>query len=209
MPIRPLLVGLVYLSCIQQAWAQQTPVPRSQPDPRIVAQAYDRCMATQAVRLSRTSARDEDIHAQARQSCSVLEERLAVALRARLSATQAAEMIRSMEAQAKPNFMSLLARIRSDRARREPKVPAPAGPAGTAPDPTNPAQCEVALGVLSIAADAFSPTDASELRRRIALAEQKSATQFSAVEATAARKAVWPLLTDNSVLLKFAEACPK
>jgi hypothetical protein len=166
-------------------------------------------MATQAVRLSRTSARDEDIYAEARQSCSALEARLAAALRTKLSATQTAEMIRSMDAQAKPNFMFMLARIRSDRARREPEVPAPAGSAGTALDPTNPAQCEIALGMLSIAADAFSPTDAPELRRRLALAKQKSATQFSAGEAAAARKAVWPLLTNNSVLMKFAEACPK
>ena len=88
-----------------------------QTNPQIIAQAYDRCMATYAVRLTRTEATDEEIFAQAIRGCQSLEDQLTDAINAQVSAAQAAEFLQAMEAQAKPNFMTMLARIRSDRQR--------------------------------------------------------------------------------------------
>jgi hypothetical protein len=90
-----------------------------QPNAMILAQALDRCMVTHAVRLTRTPTSDPDIFAQARQSCQPLNDRLRTAINAELPPADAAEMLRSIDQQAEPNFMALLARIRTDRARRE------------------------------------------------------------------------------------------
>ncbi|MDV3457909.1 hypothetical protein RZN05_13015 [Sphingomonas sp. HF-S4] len=116
MGIEPSLAALIALSGLQQAPAPQAQV---QLDPQIIAQAADRCMATHAVRSSRTSTDDEAIYAQARLSCAPLNDQLAIALRARLAPAQAAEALRTLDAQAKPNFMAMIARIRSDRARHD------------------------------------------------------------------------------------------
>lgn len=75
-------------------------------------------MATQAVRLTHTAAADADIYAQATQSCRALNEQLRAALNAQLPPVQAAEILAAIDAQAQPNFMAMLSRIRSDRARR-------------------------------------------------------------------------------------------
>jgi hypothetical protein len=95
------------------AWSQQP-----QADVQIVAQAYDRCMATYAVRLTKTASSDEDIYLQAAEGCLGLGDRLKSAISAQLPAPQAAEILAAMEAQAKPSFINMLAQIRSDRARR-------------------------------------------------------------------------------------------
>lgn len=105
---------LVLLLAAQQAAAQDP-----QPNAMILAQALDRCMATQAVRLTRTASTDANIFAQARQSCLTLNDQLRAAISAQFPPADAAEMLRSIDEQAEPNFMALLSRIRSDRARRE------------------------------------------------------------------------------------------
>jgi phage protein D len=61
-------VVLVSLFAAQQVTAQQ-PHPNAQ----ILAQAYDRCMATHAVRLTHTTASDKEIFAQATESCLPLD----------------------------------------------------------------------------------------------------------------------------------------
>lgn len=90
----------------------------SQPNVMIVAQAYDRCMATQAVRLTRTIASDDEIFTRAVQTCAALRTELVEALERELPANQAETTLSAMNAQAKPKFMRLLARIRFDRAKR-------------------------------------------------------------------------------------------
>ena len=99
--------------------AQQAAAQDPQPNAMILAQALDRCMVTHAVRLTRTATSDADIFTQARQSCLGLNEQLRASVNAQLPPADAAEMLRSIDQQAEPNFMALLARIRSDRARRE------------------------------------------------------------------------------------------
>ena len=84
---------------------------------QLLAQAYDRCMATYAVRLTRTEATDEQIYSEATQSCRGLDEQLTAAINSQLPPAQAAEVLETMDAQDKPNFLQMLARIRSDRAR--------------------------------------------------------------------------------------------
>lgn len=76
-------------------------------------------MATYAVRLTRTPASDEAIYAEAAQGCLPLKTRLVDAIRAQVPPAEAAPVLASLETSAKPNFMAMLARIRSDRAKRE------------------------------------------------------------------------------------------
>ena len=190
--------------------APQAVAQEPQPDIRIIAQAYDRCMATYAVRSTRTAATDEEIFDLATQSCFALDGRLRAAINAQLSPAQAAEALQSMDAQAAPNFMAMLARIRSDRSRQAEadRAAAPAAPAQIRFDPTNPAHCEVALGIQAIIAETFSAGEAQDLRRRLAAAREQSAARYSPQDATAARKSVWPLMTDQSAIIGYVEACP-
>ncbi len=108
-----IVVALALLATEQQAAAQQQQAPVA-----LLAQAFDRCMATSAVRLTKTPASDEDIYDQAVQSCAPLRGELAAAIRAQLPAPDAAELLGAMESQSKPNFLSMLDRIRRDRAAR-------------------------------------------------------------------------------------------
>lgn len=107
------VLALAPVLLTHQAAAQQ-----GQPNAQIVAQAVDRCMATYAVRLTKTDTADEDIFAQAKLGCLPLHGQLVAAINAQLPAAQAGEILRTLDAQEKPNFMALLARIRSDRAQR-------------------------------------------------------------------------------------------
>lgn len=209
MAIRSLLIMAGCLWSVPQASAQQARAQPVQPDPQVLGQAYDRCMATYAVRLSKTAAGDDAIYTQARQSCASIEQQFTAALRAQLPAEKVTEVLRALEAQTKPNFMSMLTRIRSDRARRAGEADTTAMVPSAGYDTANPAQCESALQMLAIIADTVSPAQAPELRRRLALAKQRTALQLSAKEASAARNTVWPFLKDKDVLTKFARACPR
>ena len=91
---------------------------QAQPDVGILASAYDRCMATIAVRQTHTDATDEAIYAQAVQSCGPLKTQLTAAINAQLPQAQASQLIQAMDAQGRPNFMAMVAQIRADRARR-------------------------------------------------------------------------------------------
>ena len=113
MSFKPALVALASMLVVQPVTAQQR-----QQNVQILAQAYDRCMATYAVRLTKTPATDEEIYSQAAASCAPLDGQLRTALNAQLEPAQAAEIFRSIDEQAKPNFMATLAQIRSDRAGR-------------------------------------------------------------------------------------------
>ena len=90
----------------------------AQPDVDLVAQAADRCMVTYAVRLTKTEATDEEIFAAATAGCKTLNDEFDAAVTATFPAEQAAEMKAASAAQAKPNFLQLLQRIRADRASK-------------------------------------------------------------------------------------------
>ena len=109
--IRSSVPAMLALLAVQPAAAQQ-----SQPDVQILAQAYDRCMATYAVRLTRTDATDADIFTQATAGCQALDDRVRAAITAQLPPARATEVLHAIDAQGEPDFMALLARIRSDRA---------------------------------------------------------------------------------------------
>ena len=109
--IKPAVLALILVAA--PAMAQQP-----EPDFRIVAQAYDRCMTTYAVRLTRTAATDDEIFDQASQSCLPLEDRLRAAISVQLPPAQAGEILQAIDAQGEPNFRAMLDRIRSGRARR-------------------------------------------------------------------------------------------
>lgn len=102
------------LSLIAQVASAQLP----QTDVPTLAQALDRCMATYAVRLTRTDAADEAIFASAVEGCKQIDTELRTAVRRNVDAAQADAALKQWDEQAKPNFMSLLTRIRTDRAAR-------------------------------------------------------------------------------------------
>lgn len=108
------IVALALLTVAQTSAAQQAPL-----SPQIIAQAVDRCMATYAVRLTRTAASDESIYAAAEQGCRPLNDQLKAAARTAVPPAQADAFIQQLDASAKPNFLAMLARIRSDRAARD------------------------------------------------------------------------------------------
>ena len=110
---------VVFFASLVAAQPAPASSPPSHPDFGIVAQAYDRCMATYAVRLTRTAATDAQIFTEATRSCLPLKARLRAAIIAQLPPAEAAELLGAVDAPAEPGFMALLARIRSDRARRE------------------------------------------------------------------------------------------
>jgi len=91
------------------------------PSVLLLAQALDRCMATHAVRLTRTDAADEAIYSEAQRGCQAIDADLRAAVRAQAPAAQADALFAQFDATARPNFMALLARIRSDRAARAAK----------------------------------------------------------------------------------------
>lgn len=113
MGITAIAIGLSLAFASPTAAAQQ-----AQPDAFTLAGALDRCMATHAVRLNHSDATDEVIYEQASRSCRPLRDRVTVAVRAQLRPEQAAEIVRWMDIQGRPNFMAMLTRIRSDRAGR-------------------------------------------------------------------------------------------
>jgi len=90
----------------------------TQSEAMTIAQALDRCMTTQAVRLTRTDATDDAIFLSASEACRDLETGLAAALRAERPHDEAEAIIVAMNEQAQPNFQTMLDRIRSDRAAR-------------------------------------------------------------------------------------------
>ena len=102
----------------EAAQAQQ-----SKPDAMVVAQAADRCMTTYAVRLTKTFATDEEIYREASEGCSSVNGLLLEAVKEQLPAQQAQQAVQQLKAQSRPNFLALLTRIRSDRARRDAQGP--------------------------------------------------------------------------------------
>jgi len=108
---------MIAVSLIAAALAAQSAEP-AEPGAMVLAQAQDRCMATYAVRLTKTSATDEGIYAEAVSGCKDLNGQLIAAIAREYSPAQAAELTAAMEAQAKPNFLKLLQRIRADRLQR-------------------------------------------------------------------------------------------
>ncbi|WP_203310371.1 hypothetical protein [Sphingomonas beigongshangi] len=98
--------------------AQSAAAPEPQANPQVIAQALDRCMATYAVRMTKTDASDETIFAEATRGCVQLNEQFKAAINAQVPAPQASAFIKQMDATAKPNFMVMLAKIRRDRAAR-------------------------------------------------------------------------------------------
>ena len=100
------------------AAAIMQPAETAQPGAMVLAQAHDRCMVGYAVRLTKTPASDEAIYAQALTGCKALHEQLGAAVAREYAPEQAARLTTMMDAQAKPNFLALLERIRADRLRQ-------------------------------------------------------------------------------------------
>ncbi len=108
------IIAVVILGVVaQSALAQAT-----QSDVSTLAQALDRCMTTYAVRLTKTETVDEAIYLAAVDGCKQIEVDLTTAVRRDVPATQGEAALTQWKEQSKPNFMSLLQRIRSDRAAR-------------------------------------------------------------------------------------------
>ena len=84
----------------------------------VLAQAQDRCMATYAVRLTRTEAADEEIFSAASEGCEQLSDQLNAAIAREYPADQARELLTVIEANSRPNFIQMLQRIRTDRQNR-------------------------------------------------------------------------------------------
>ena len=111
-------IGLLVVGCL--TFAQQVSAREAQPNAQIIAQAFDRCMATYAVKLTKTAASDDSIYSQAKEGCQTLENRLTTAIREQTAPAQADELLRIMAAeQAEPTFKLMLSKIRSDRTLRE------------------------------------------------------------------------------------------
>ena len=75
-------------------------------------------MTTYAVRMTMTAATDEAIYADAVSGCSAVKNALGAAIVRDYPADRAAELNALLDAQAKPNFLALLQRIRADRLSR-------------------------------------------------------------------------------------------
>ena len=106
-------VALLAISATQPGASAQ-----AQPDAAMLAQAVDRCMTTYAVRLTRTEATDEAIFTEATQGCGPLSGQLNAAIAREYGADQSRELLATIAASARPNFMQLLQRIRADRQNR-------------------------------------------------------------------------------------------
>lgn len=85
------------------------------PNAMMLGQAHDRCMVSYAVRLTKTSASDEVIYTEAVSGCRGLHEQLGAAIARDYAPEQAVQLTTRLEAQAKPNFLALLRRIRTNR----------------------------------------------------------------------------------------------
>lgn len=95
------------------AFAQPT-----QANAMMLAQAHDRCMTSYAVRMTKTEATDEQIFSGATEGCKELQGQFHAAVVKEYPAAQADELITMLNAQAKPNFLNMLRKIRSDRLLR-------------------------------------------------------------------------------------------
>ena len=84
----------------------------------LLAQANDRCMTTYAVRMTKTDATDDTIFASAVEGCKELQSQLYAAIDGEYPAPQATELKGQLDARAKPDFLALLQKIRTDRAQR-------------------------------------------------------------------------------------------
>ena len=104
------------LAVLASALAASAAAQQVTPETMLLAQAHDRCMTTQAVRLTRTAAADEAIFASAQAGCRGLRDQLTAAIARDLPAGQASELTAMLDARTGPEFTALLARIRAGRA---------------------------------------------------------------------------------------------
>ncbi|HEY0043113.1 MAG TPA: hypothetical protein VGB62_01065 [Allosphingosinicella sp.] len=111
-------IGFVVGLCTLALGVQPVAAQGREASAELLAGALDRCMVTYAVRLTKTEASDETIYAEADKGCRAVRDRLIAKIGQDYPADMAAEAAKAIEAQARPNFISLLARIRSDRAGR-------------------------------------------------------------------------------------------
>jgi hypothetical protein len=108
-------VPLLCLAVMPSALFGQAPEPNAM----LLSQAYDRCMTTFAVRLTRTDASDEAIYSAATEGCGELQLAMFAAMRREIPQPDVETIISQITDSAEPNFMALLNRIRTDRAARE------------------------------------------------------------------------------------------
>ena len=107
-----------FLSAAMIILASPAVAQRAQPNIMTIAQVLDRCMTTQAVRLSRESTDDEAIFSQAKAQCAELDAALDASMEREVPAERQADLKAQLANSEKPNFMTVLAKIRSDRSAR-------------------------------------------------------------------------------------------
>jgi hypothetical protein len=105
-------------SAVAAVFAAPSAAQTAEPNAMLLAQALDRCMTTYAVRLTKTDAADGLIFSEAVAGCKRVKDQLGFAIAKEYKADQAKELTSMLDAQAKPNFMKLLQRIRTDRLSR-------------------------------------------------------------------------------------------
>ena len=109
---------MILISLIAAGLAAGQPAAAPQAGAMMMAQANDRCLTTYAVRLTRTTATDEEIYVQATAGCKAVRDQLAIAIAADYPPADAARLNAMLDTQSKPTFLKLLARIRADRLLR-------------------------------------------------------------------------------------------
>lgn len=108
------IIATTIIGMAAQSASGQSP----EPDVSTLAQALDRCMTTYAVRFTKTELADEAIYIAAVEGCKQIEIDLTAAVKRDIPAAKGEAAITQWQEQAKPNFMTLLQRIRTDRAAR-------------------------------------------------------------------------------------------
>ncbi len=168
---------LIFLATVSAAIAEPL-IAQSQSNPSILASALDRCMATYAVRLTRADASDEAIYAAATAGCKPIEDELTIVVRRDLPKAQAEAALQQWATQAKPNFLTLLARIRADRAAA----------AGAPPLPGNSEGCSAALTQreqsIHAAQEEFGRTKAGRKYIKLAVRQKVEASKRPSTELT-------------------------
>ena len=104
--------------CVLALGAHGASAQRPGADAPTLAQALDRCMAVQAVRLTKTDIGDDEMYARAAEACRGVKERLAEKVGEDYPAAEGAQALREVEAQSRPGFMGMVDKVRGVRAGR-------------------------------------------------------------------------------------------
>ena len=107
--------GYVAIAVLAGTLVQPSVAQPTQPSLATLAEALDICLASYAVQLTYSSASDDAIYAAAKDGCKKIETELIATVRRDVPPAQADAALRQWAAVAKPNFMTVIQRIRADR----------------------------------------------------------------------------------------------